>query len=48
MKLLNEYGKKIPKTWDELLNTGKYILEKELKKNNTDIIIYTGGFICIY
>ncbi|KAG4087207.1 periplasmic binding protein-like II [Neocallimastix lanati (nom. inval.)] len=45
MKLLNEYGKKIPKTWDELLNTGKYILEKELKKNNTDIIIYTGGFI---
>ncbi|KAG4090153.1 periplasmic binding protein-like II [Neocallimastix lanati (nom. inval.)] len=45
MKLLKEYDKKIPKTWDELLETGKYILNEELKKNNTDIIIYNGGFI---
>ena len=48
MKLLKEYDKKIPKTWDELLETGKYILNEELKKNNTDIIIYNGGFIGTY
>jgi len=44
MKLLNKYNKKIPKTWDELFATGKYIMERERKLNNTDIVIYNGLF----
>eukprot|EP00833_Pecoramyces_ruminatium_P014675 jgi/Orpsp1_1/1188707/evm.model.d7180000066608.1 len=44
MELLNKYNKNIPKTWDKLLEIGKYILEEENKKNNTDILIYNGSF----
>jgi len=40
VNLLNKYGKNIPKTWDELYKTGKYILEKE-RVNNTDLIGYS-------
>ncbi|OUM69936.1 hypothetical protein PIROE2DRAFT_2137, partial [Piromyces sp. E2] len=43
-KILNEYNKKIPKTWDELLETSKYILQKEIEKNNTDFLTYNGLF----
>eukprot|EP00833_Pecoramyces_ruminatium_P010859 jgi/Orpsp1_1/1184891/evm.model.c7180000091399.1 len=39
--LLDKYNKEIPKTWDELIITGKEILEKEKALNNT-IIGYNG------
>ena len=41
-ELLNKYNKQVPKTWSELINTCKYIIEKE--KNNTDLICYNGLF----
>jgi len=42
---LEKYNRKIPTTWDELLETGKFILEKE-RENNGDInlIGYNGFF----
>ncbi|ORX96084.1 periplasmic binding protein-like II [Neocallimastix californiae] len=42
--LLKKYNKPIPKTWNELIETGKYILEKERAEENTDIIGYNGLF----
>eukprot|EP00833_Pecoramyces_ruminatium_P001843 jgi/Orpsp1_1/1175875/evm.model.c7180000055549.1 len=42
VKLLKNYGKDIPKTWDELLTTGKYIYDKEQKKGNTKLVGYNG------
>ncbi|ORX84437.1 periplasmic binding protein-like II, partial [Anaeromyces robustus] len=43
INLLNEYNKRVPKTWDELLETGKEILEKEKTlKNNTELVGYNG------
>jgi len=39
--LLTKYNKTVPKTWDELLDTSKYILERE---NNTDLVAYNGFF----
>eukprot|EP00833_Pecoramyces_ruminatium_P001529 jgi/Orpsp1_1/1175561/evm.model.c7180000054357.1 len=39
--LLDKYNKTVPKTWDELINISKYILEKE---NNPDLIAYNGFF----
>eukprot|EP00833_Pecoramyces_ruminatium_P004949 jgi/Orpsp1_1/1178981/evm.model.c7180000067457.3 len=44
MYLLNKYGKTIPKTWDELIETGKYILQNENSNGNYDIIGYNGLF----
>jgi len=44
MDLLNKYEKEIPKTWDELINTGKFILENERKNGNEDLIGYNGLF----
>ncbi|ORX76240.1 hypothetical protein BCR32DRAFT_304052 [Anaeromyces robustus] len=44
MILLNKYNKTVPKTWNELLETGKYILNEEKKQNNTDLIGYNGLF----
>ncbi|OUM58195.1 hypothetical protein PIROE2DRAFT_16604, partial [Piromyces sp. E2] len=41
MELLNKYNKTIPTTWDELLETGKYIKERE---NNENLLIYNGLF----
>jgi len=40
-ELLLKYNKEVPKTWDELMNTSKYIYEEEKKLNNT-IIRYNG------
>eukprot|EP00833_Pecoramyces_ruminatium_P004711 jgi/Orpsp1_1/1178743/evm.model.c7180000066564.2 len=42
---LEKYKKDIPKTWDELISTSKYILkmEKELY-NNTELFSYNGYF----
>jgi len=44
MRLLNEYGKDIPKTWDELIDTAKYISKKEQEKGNFDLMLYNGLF----
>jgi len=44
MNYLNKYNMKIPSTWNELIKTGKYILNQERKNNNTDIIGYNGFF----
>ncbi|KAG4085296.1 periplasmic binding protein-like II [Neocallimastix lanati (nom. inval.)] len=41
---LNKYNKPIPKTWDELHETAKYILEQERLLNNTELIGYNGFF----
>ena len=46
--LLSKYNKPIPKTWNELLETGKYILRKEKELNNTNLIGYNGLFGGIY
>eukprot|EP00833_Pecoramyces_ruminatium_P004175 jgi/Orpsp1_1/1178207/evm.model.c7180000064420.1 len=40
--LLDKYHKEIPKTWEELIITGKEILEKEKALNNTELIGYNG------
>jgi len=45
---LEKYNKKIPKTWDELLETANYILNEEKKMNNTELIGYNGFFSGIY
>ena len=42
--LLKKYDKQIPTTWDELIETSKYILKKEQDANNTNIIAYNGLF----
>jgi len=44
--LLTKYNMPIPKTWDELLQTGKLIYNNELNENNddTDLIPYNGLF----
>jgi len=41
--ILNKYNKQAPKTWDELLETCKYILDRE-KDINPDLICYNGLF----
>ncbi|ORX80432.1 periplasmic binding protein-like II [Anaeromyces robustus] len=43
-ELLQRYNKTIPETWDELLETSTYILEKEKEKGNTDLVGYMGHF----
>ncbi len=45
-KLLTTYNKRIPKTWDELVETSKYILKEEREKNNTDLVAYNGLLNC--
>ncbi|ORX72573.1 hypothetical protein BCR32DRAFT_250021 [Anaeromyces robustus] len=40
--LLDKYNKTIPKTWDELIETGKEIIEKEKAYNNTELVGYNG------
>ncbi|ORX79451.1 hypothetical protein BCR32DRAFT_246384 [Anaeromyces robustus] len=42
--LLEKYGEKIPKTWDELLRISKHIVNEEKKLNNTNLIAYNGLF----
>jgi len=39
--LLEKYDKPIPKTWDELIETAKYIMEQE---NDPQLIAYNGLF----
>jgi len=52
-ELLKRYNKSVPKTWDELMETSKYIYDEEQKRNNT-IIRYNGlindynGSVTIY
>jgi len=41
--LLNKYGKQIPKTWDELIDTAQYILQKEKEEDpDSDLVGYNG------
>jgi len=40
--LLKKYKKNIPETWDELIETGKYIIEQEKEHNGRDLIGYNG------
>ncbi|ORX85072.1 hypothetical protein BCR32DRAFT_242070 [Anaeromyces robustus] len=42
---LKTYNQKVPKTWDDLINVGKYILNEERKLNNTSLIGYNGFFL---
>ena len=42
MELLNKYNRTVPKTWDELIDTCKYIIGQE--KDNTELICYNGLF----
>ncbi len=42
IELLNKYNKTIPETWDELIETTEYILDREKQLNNTDLIGYNG------
>eukprot|EP00833_Pecoramyces_ruminatium_P007420 jgi/Orpsp1_1/1181452/evm.model.c7180000077258.1 len=44
IQLLNKYEKDIPKTWDELIETGKFILTKEQEDGNIDLVVYNGLF----
>jgi len=44
LPLLEQYNKPIPKTWDEMIETGKFILNEERKKNNTELTAYNGLF----
>eukprot|EP00833_Pecoramyces_ruminatium_P011174 jgi/Orpsp1_1/1185206/evm.model.c7180000092786.1 len=39
--LLNKYNKTVPKTWNELIETSKYITERE---NDSELIAYNGLF----
>jgi len=39
---LKKYNKEVPKTWQQLLDTGKEILTKERALNNTELIGYNG------
>ncbi len=40
--LLTKHEKRIPKTWEELMETSKYIADEELKRNNKTYIRYNG------
>ncbi|ORY52140.1 hypothetical protein LY90DRAFT_702753 [Neocallimastix californiae] len=42
-KLLDKYNKPVPETWDELIDTSKYIMEKE-KENDSELISFNGLF----
>ncbi|ORX82994.1 periplasmic binding protein-like II [Anaeromyces robustus] len=42
-KLLKKYEKELPKTWDDLLDIGKYILKME-KNNENNLVGYNGLF----
>jgi len=39
---LDKYKKPVPETWDELIETSKYIIKQEHAQNNTDIIAFNG------
>jgi len=41
---LNKYQRTVPKTWDQLLATAKYILNEEKKLGNEKLVGYNGYF----
>lgn len=41
---INKYNKPVPTTWEELLETSKFILQEEAKVNNTNLLAYNGLF----
>ncbi|ORX46582.1 periplasmic binding protein-like II [Piromyces finnis] len=44
IKYLEKYNKRVPLTWDELIQTTKYILNQEQQNNNSELIGYNGYF----
>ncbi|ORX80195.1 periplasmic binding protein-like II [Anaeromyces robustus] len=42
IEYLNKYNKTAPKTWDELIDTTKYILNEERKLNNNELTGFHG------
>ncbi|ORX75704.1 periplasmic binding protein-like II [Anaeromyces robustus] len=44
LSILNKYNKRIPTTWNEFLNTTKYIKEQEKELNNNEPVLYNGLF----
>jgi len=44
INLLNKYDKKVPKTWDQMLETAKYILNEEYKAGKKGLVGYNGYF----
>jgi len=36
IKYLKKYNKTIPKTWNEMMDTGEYILNREKELNKTE------------
>jgi len=42
--LLRKYNKTVPETWDDLLDTATYIIEKEKELGNEDLVGYLGYF----
>jgi len=42
--LLEKYNKTVPETWDELIDTANFIIQKEKENGNEDIIGYNGLF----
>jgi len=45
IQLLEKYGKPIPKTWDEMYETGMLIYNSE-KENNPNLLGYNAIFPC--
>ncbi|OUM63392.1 hypothetical protein PIROE2DRAFT_10116 [Piromyces sp. E2] len=43
-KYIDKYNRTIPTTWEELLETSKYILKEEEKHGNTNILAFNGLF----
>jgi len=48
MILLGKYGKDIPKTWDQLIETAAYIRDQEREQGNTDFDPFLGIFSRMY
>jgi len=45
---LEKYHKRVPITWDELIETAQYIMDQERQNNNSDLIGYNGFFSSTY
>jgi len=44
MVLLEKYGKSIPETWDDLIETGNFIINEEKNNNNNYKLSAYNGF----
>jgi len=46
--LLTKYDKEVPQTWDQLIDTTKYIMEREHAEENYNIIGFSNLFPSTY